>query len=266
MTFRIACTFYLLAVVHFAHAESRYFAIEVVDEQTGRGVPLVELQTPSHMRYVTDSAGLIAIDDPAFMNQKVFFSVGSYGYEFPKDGLGSRGVTLEVKAGEVKTLKIKRLNIAERLYRITGEGIYGDTVKLGRKAPIKQPLINAQVTGQDSVLAPIYHGKIHYFWGDTAKQSYPLGLFKMSGAVADLPGKGGQGGLDPSVGIDLTYFTREDGFAKEMAPLPDQGCVWIDEPLVLKDASGKERMIASGSLVQGLVKRLGRFFLVYNDE
>ena len=88
--------------------------------------------------------------------------------------------------GGTATIKLKRLNIAERLYRVTGEGIYRDTVMLGRKAPIKHPLINAQVTGQDSVLAPIYHGQIHYFWGDTAKQSYPLGLFKMSGAVADL--------------------------------------------------------------------------------
>ena len=85
----------------------------------------------------------------------------------------------------------------------------------------------------------------------------------MAGAVADLPGKGG---LDPSVGIDLTYFTREDGFAKEMVPLPDKGLVWIDEPLVLKDDQGRERMIAYGSLLESLAKRLGRFLMVYNDE
>src|SRR6478672_1830213 len=125
------------------------------------------------------------------MNQKVWFAVSSHGYEFASDGFGLRGVSLLTKSVTIQKLKIKRINIAERLYRITGEGIYRDTVLLGRKAPIKEPLINAQVTGQDSVLAPIYHGKIHYFWGDTAKQSYPLGLFKMSGAVADLPGEGG---------------------------------------------------------------------------
>jgi hypothetical protein len=33
-------------------------AIEVVDRQTGRGVPMVELQTTSGARYYTDSAGL----------------------------------------------------------------------------------------------------------------------------------------------------------------------------------------------------------------
>ena len=45
-----------------------------------------------------------------------------HGYEFPADGFGIRGVGLEVKPGETKQIKIKRLNIAERLYRVTGEG------------------------------------------------------------------------------------------------------------------------------------------------
>src|SRR5207253_654220 len=166
-----------------------------------------------------------------------------------------------VKAGEVATLKIKRLNIAERLYRVTGEGIYRDTVMLGRKPPIKEPLLNAQVTGQDSVQSLVYNGKIHFFWGDTAKQSYPLGLFKMAGAVADLPG---QGGLDPSVGINLHYFQRPDGFAREMAPLPDKGLVWIDGVMVLKDEQGRERMLAHASIMESLAKRLGRCFVVYN--
>jgi hypothetical protein len=35
----------------------RYFAIEVVDEQTGRGVPMVELQATNGARYYTDSGG-----------------------------------------------------------------------------------------------------------------------------------------------------------------------------------------------------------------
>src|SRR5690348_4605953 len=39
---------------------SHYFAIQVVDDQTGRGVPLVDLQTTSDVSYYTDSNGLIA--------------------------------------------------------------------------------------------------------------------------------------------------------------------------------------------------------------
>src|SRR5215212_7593782 len=123
------------------------FAIEVVDDQTGRGVPLVEVTTTSNVRYVTDSAGLVAIDDPALFGHEVFFTVKSHGYEFAADGFGMHGKRLKPEPGGSATLKIKRLNIAERLYRVTGEGIYRDSVMLGRKAPIKQPLLNAEVTG-----------------------------------------------------------------------------------------------------------------------
>jgi hypothetical protein len=207
---------------------------------------------------------VVAIDDPALLRRKIYVGVKSFGYEFAADGFGSRGVTLETKPGEVAKLKIKRLNIAERLYRVTGEGIYADSVRLGRKPPIKQPLVNAEVTGQDSIQSIVYNGKIRLFWGDTAKQSYPLGLFKMAGAVADLPDKGG---LNPSVGVDLKYFTRlSDGFAREMAPLPVKGLVWIDGIMTLADDSGRERMIAHASNMESLAKRLGRYLIIYNDS
>ena len=84
------------------------FAIEVVDEQTGRGVPMVELQTTSSVRYYTDSAGLVAFDEPGLMGKKVFFGVSAHGYEFPPDGFGIRGVVLETKPGGSARLKIKR--------------------------------------------------------------------------------------------------------------------------------------------------------------
>ena len=37
------------------------FRIQVVDEETGRGVPLVELRTVNQIRYVTDSNGIAAV-------------------------------------------------------------------------------------------------------------------------------------------------------------------------------------------------------------
>jgi hypothetical protein len=122
-----------------AGTPGRYFAIEVVDDQTGRGVPMVELQTTSSARYYTDSAGLVAFHEPGLMGRRVFFAVSAHGYEFAKDGFGIRGVVLEAKPGGSAKLKIKRLNIAERLYRITGQGTYRDTVLLGRKPPWPSP-------------------------------------------------------------------------------------------------------------------------------
>src|SRR6266446_3985020 len=100
----------------------KYFTIIVVDEQTGRGVPLVELETVNHIRHYTDSNGVVAFHEPGLMNQTVFFHVKSHGYEYPKDGFGFRGKTLLVTEGGSARLTIRRLNIAERLYRVTGEG------------------------------------------------------------------------------------------------------------------------------------------------
>src|SRR5262245_16372912 len=196
------------------------FAIEVLDESTGRGVPLVELTTTGGITYVTDSAGLVAFDEPELLGQRVHFAVKSHGYEFRKDGFGFAGVALDTKPGGSAQLKIKRLNIAERLYRVTGAGIYRDSFLLGHVPPIKQPLINSQVVGSDSVGNAVYRGRVHWFWGDTQQVKYPLGLFHVPGATSKLPA---EGGLDPARGVDLEYFTGENGFARAVAEMPGNG-------------------------------------------
>src|SRR4051795_4244935 len=82
-----------------AQPRTKYFKIQVVDEQTNRGVPLVELTTTADVSYFTDSNGLVAFDDPGLMGKQVFFFVKSHGYEFPKDGFGYRGTRLNVTEG-----------------------------------------------------------------------------------------------------------------------------------------------------------------------
>src|SRR5687768_881469 len=105
----------------FAHDA---FKITVIDAQTRRGVPLVELRTTHETRYYTDSNGVVAFDEPGLLGQDVFFTVKSHGYEFPADGFGTRGKALRTTPGDDATLEINRLNAAERLYRVTGAGIY----------------------------------------------------------------------------------------------------------------------------------------------
>jgi hypothetical protein len=239
----------------------QYFAIEVVDEQTGRGVPMVELQTTNGTRYYTDSGGLVAFYEPGLMDKRVFFAVASHGYEFPKDGFGIRGIALQTKPGGSAQIKIKRVNIAERLYRITGQGIYRDTVLLGRKAPIAEPLLNAEVTGQDGILTAIYRGKLYWLYGDTNRLAYALGNFAMSGATTDLPD-----GLDPSVGFDLKYFVGKDGFSRPMAPMKGEGVVWLGGLVVLPDESGRERMLAFFHRRRGLGEVLENGFVAHNDD
>jgi hypothetical protein len=157
-------------------AASDYFFIHVVDEQTGRGVPLVELRTTSMIRLYTDSGGLAAFYEPGLMGQKVFFFVESPGYAFTADGFGMRGVALDTQPGKTATVKVKRTQIAQRLYRVTGQGIYRDSILAGREAAIDQPLLNAQVCGQDSVNNCLYQGKLYWFWGDTARVSMGLAV------------------------------------------------------------------------------------------
>ena len=255
--------FITAALLACADPASQPFAIEVVDEQTGRGVPLVELTTTGGVTYVTDSAGLVAYADPGLTKQRVFFRVQSHGYEFPQDGFGIRGVALEVTPGGSARIKIKRLNIAERLYRVTGEGIYRDSVLLGRETPIKQPLLNAKVTGCDSVQNAIYRGRLYWFWGDTNWPAYPLGLFHTSGAVSQLPGKGG---LEAWRGVDLQYFMGDHGFARATAKMAGEGPTWIDGLTVLRDANGRERLLAAFAKVRPPLTIYRRGICEWNDD
>ncbi|HTK75570.1 MAG TPA: hypothetical protein VL371_09955, partial [Gemmataceae bacterium] len=92
-------------------APADYFAIRVVDQDTGRGVPLVELKTTNEVKYYTDSNGFIAFLEPGLMGQEVFFHVKSHGYEYPKDAFGYRGVRLKPVAGGKAMIKVKRVNV-----------------------------------------------------------------------------------------------------------------------------------------------------------
>jgi hypothetical protein len=252
-----------LALASMSVNAQQCFVIKVVDEATGRGVPLVELRTVNDIACYTDSNGIVAFDEPGLMGKRVFFYLSSHGYEFPKDGFGYRGAAVDVTPGGSATLKLKRLNIAERLYRVTGEGIYRDTVLAGLPAPTRQPLLNASVLGSDSVLNAVYKGRLYWFWGDTNRPGYPLGNFHVPGATSRLPG---DGGLDPAVGVDLDYFVDDKGFAKETCHMPGDGPTWITGLTVLRDPDGRERMFAAYAKIRKVLETYQRGIVEWNDE
>src|SRR5436309_2704950 len=78
-------------------------------------------------------------------------------------------VTLTPAPGASAELRVTRRNLAERLYRVTGQGIYRDTVLLGGDGGVS----NGGVLGQDSVLSAVYRGTPFFIWGDTNRASYP---------------------------------------------------------------------------------------------
>jgi hypothetical protein len=241
----------------------RPHVIRVVDERTGRGVPLVSLETTDGTKHWTDSNGVVAFNEQGLMGKRVWFNVKSTGYECPTEFFGVKGASVETTEGGKTELKLRRQNIAERLYRITGVGVYRDSVMAGLPVPVKRPVINGEVTGQDSVQCLEYRGKLWWFWGDTGRVGGPLGHFGMAGAVSDMPGKGG---LDPAVGVDLEYFVDKGGFSRPMMDVPGDGAKWASGMMVVKDNAGRERMVCGYVRVPGLAPPLERALAIYNDE
>jgi hypothetical protein len=226
-----------------AGVTSEYFVIRVFDEDTGRGVPLVELKLPNGVKYWTDSAGVAALDEPSFSGREVFITVRSHGYEYLEETPLGRGTNEKIKPGKIRELRVRRTMIAERLYRLTGEGIYRDSVMAGLPVPMNKPLLNAQVLGQDTVSAAIYRGKIFWIWGDTIGPAY--WNFSVSAATSDLHD-------DPAVAINYSYFTDNEGRSKEMLPLTGKGLVWIEGLIPMISPDGDERLIATYTRQDGL--------------
>jgi hypothetical protein len=246
-----------------AQQPNAYFKITVIDEETNRGVPMVEFISLNAVRYLTDSNGILAFYEPHLMNRTLFFEVRSHGYKFAKltgsDDLEGKAIKLTPGGSEV--LKIKRINVAERLYRITGEGIYRDSVLLGESVPIQQPLLNGQVMGQDGAMVVPFNGRLFWTFGDT---NGPNNLnLSVSAATSRMPG---QGGLDPDKGIDLEYFVDDTGFSKPMCRVQGKGVVWIYTLITLKDEAGNERLLARYDRRSGLTQAYERGLALFNEE
>lgn len=238
-----AWVLFSLFSIENAQAEpEEYFAIRVVDRETGRGIPLVELRTTDQTRYFTDSNGYVAYREPGLMSQQVWFDVSSWGYESPVGPYGTSGVALTTTPGSESVVELQRTSVAERLYRQTGVGIYRDTMLLGKTPPLDVPLINGQVAGSDSVQTVIYNGKMRWFWQDTNQVKFALGNYSMTGATSPLPLE-----LNASIGIPFTYFLRQPGgFVRPMARVEQDGNhpIWVDGLMVVRDGNQRERLVA----------------------
>ena len=259
----LLCILSMKVPATFAQDSNKYFTFRVVDQKTGRGVPLVEMKTTSSIRYYTDNNGIIAFFEPGLMDREVYFSITSPGYEYPRDFFGNPGRAFKVTKGDSVIINIKRINVAERFYRFTGEGLYHHSMLVGHPIPVKRAALNAQVTGLDASMALPYKGKIFWTWGDTEKLSSSIGHFAVSGATSEFPNKGG---LDPDIGIDLTFFVDETGFSKQMCPFPGPFAVWPHWMAVLQDDTGKEQLVLHYGRQRGLGVIYESGLAIFNDE
>jgi len=239
--------------------------LRVTDAATGRGVPLVELISVDGVRHVTDSAGRVAFQEPDLMGREVYFSVRGHGYGVKKDGFGFAGAKVTPQAGRVSEIKLTRTVPAERLCRLTGEGRFRDSVLLGYPSPQSAGANPGRIAGQDSVQSAVYRGKAFWFWGDTNRHDYPLGLYRTAGATTPIPAPA----FDPSAGLPYDYFVNpKTGFARAMMPLPERpdGVVWVFCMCVVPDASGKERLATHYTRRKGLADELEHGIAVYDDD
>jgi hypothetical protein len=236
------------------------FRIDVVDDETDRGVPLVFVEIGEE-RWLSDSGGRIALDPLGWDGTAVAAHVWTHGYDFADAG----AIELPIAAGTTLEIEATRRLPAERLYRVTGGGIYRDSVLLGLPVPIAAPTIAGLVVGQDSVFTAMHRGTLRWIWGDTTRPAYPLGNFHASGATSMLPG---DGGLDPDLGVDLSYFVDADGFSRAMAPtetVPGEGVTWLGGLVSVPDAAGEPRLHATFAMVRADFTTTRFGMLAYDD-
>jgi hypothetical protein len=219
--------------------------VRIVDEATGRGVPLIEIKLPNEVSYWTDSAGVTAMREPSIERREVSLELSGHGYE-------PQSLKLIPKLGETAVFRMRRTMIAERLYRLTGEGIYRDS-SLGRRD-------DTPVLGQDTAVETVYRGKLFWIWGDTIGPNY--WNFNVTAATSELPGRGG---LDPAVGVEYRYFLTHDGRTKAMLPIGRKGLVWIEGLFTVTDPAGRERLLATYTVQQGLKPPDECGVATYND-
>ena len=238
---------------------ARPCTIRIVEKGSGWPVPLVELRTTHHSRFVSDNAGLIAIDAPDLLGREVWFSVIGHGYAVEKDGFGFRGVRVRPEAGATVNIEVTRTVIAKRLGRITGSGIYAESQKLGLERDWTEPLI----VGCDSIQNALHRGKLFWLWGDTTLANYPLGIFDSSSATS-VPQP--LSSFEPPLKLQLDYFTDKQGKPRGVAPMPGDGLTWITAYASLPDKTGAHRLVASYMKIKPPLEIYRWGLCVWNDE
>ena len=241
------------------------FVIQVVDEATNRPVPLVEISTVHQVTHITDNHGITTWNEPELIGEEVFFQVKSHGYEIQADGFGFKGRKEKVVSGGRVQWKLKRTQIAERLYRITGAGRLAESQSAGLiSADDPNAITRARVIGQDSVQMTPYKNELHWLWGDTSRLSYPLGNFHSTSARSSIPGPEG---WNPESSIPIRYFTdKTTGFAAETCRMKGDGPTWASAMTTVRDSDGNEKLVCWYAKIKPPLETYQRGVAVWNDQ
>ena len=232
--------------------------LEVVEKGSGWPVPLVELRTTHGLRFVTDNAGVIALDLPEILERETWFDVIGHGYEVPKDGFGMRGLRLTPQPGKTLRVEVERRNVAKRLGRLTGGGLFAESQKLSRELDWRE----SGVFGCDSVQNAMHRGKMFWAWGDTTMPGYPLGLFDMSSATTAVQPFAS---FEPPLRLKYDYFADPKGTPRSVAKMPGDGPTWLSAYVSLPDKSGMHHLVATYAKIRGHLEAYEVGLCVWNE-
>jgi hypothetical protein len=248
--------FFLLAVMAHALEPCR---IEVVEKGSGWPVPLVELRTTSDIRFVTDNAGVIACDAPELMGRETWFNLQGHGYEVAADGFGFRGVRLTPEPGVTRRVEVTRKNIAKRLGRLTGSGLFAESQKTGRELDCR----DQGIVGCDSVQNAVHRGKMFWAWGDTILPGYPLGIYDTTSATTAVQPIVS---FEPPLRLRFDYFTDGKGAPRAVAKMPGSGPTWVSAYVSLPDKEGTPHLVCSYIKVRNHLEAYESGLGVWNEE
>ncbi len=232
--------------------------IEVVEKGTGWPVPLVELRTTHAVRFVSDNAGLVAFDLPELLGRETWFEVIGHGYEVKKDGFGMRCVRGTPQAGQTLRVEVERKNIARRLGRLTGAGLFAESQQLGLDRDWKE----SGLVGQDSVQNAVHRGRMFWAWGDTTLAKYPLGIFDMTSATSAVQPLTK---FEPPLRLPLDYFTDASGAPRAVAKMPGAGPTWLSAYVSLPDQDGAPHLVATYAKIRGHLEAYETGLCAWNE-
>lgn len=232
--------------------------IEVVEQGSGWPVPLVELRTTHQLRFITDNAGVVAVDEPELLGRETFFHVSSDGYEVSMDGFGYRGVRLKPEPGKTLRIEVTRTMIAKRLGRLTGGGMFAESQLTGHDLD----WVESGVFGCDSVQTAVHQGRRYWLWGDTTLPHYPLGIFDSSGATTVVQPLSS---FEPPLRLTFDLFRDERGRPRGITPIPGDGPTWATAMVSLPDKTGAPRLVCSYMKVRGYLEEYEWGLAVWNE-
>jgi hypothetical protein len=150
----------------------------------------VQLTLTNSAIFVTDSAGVVAFyrDDlmsTGTISRQVWFSIDTPGYTYPPDGFGFHGFRPTVTPGGSYSANMQRVNVAERLYRVTGVDPYRDSALLGDSVLPMQDPSGAPVAAQPGGETVLYNNALFWMCNDTLQPDsiYPNDKATCEGAT-----------------------------------------------------------------------------------